>query len=261
MSVTDVWLNRVSPRDLDPAVIVADVREHPPAMDVKAVALAGGEGSRLLRSRVTALSVSVDLELHEPVPQRRRMICGLVARWAAKGGWLTWADRPGQRLRVTCDAPPVVTSALRWTQTLTVTFTARELPCWESLRPLTIRAASPAASGALTLRPPGDKEAPLEAEVTAGAAVAALTLTLGGQALRLSSLGMAPGEALLLGHDGRGLTRLIVRGPGGGERSVLHLREPESDDELLLEPRADNEIRWEADGPVLPAFMARGRWL
>lgn len=255
-------LNGLDPRDADPAVVLTDVREHPPLTERPAMAHAGRDGTRAGQARVTALPVTLTFELHEPDPARRKHLCRALARWAAPGGWLTLGDRPGQRLRVICDAPPVIGSTLGWTQPVTLRLTAYDAPWWESATPAAVWTDAAAASGRLDLRYPGDRPAPLEAALTsvAGGVIGSVALTCGGQTIRLSGLGMAPGESLLLTHDERGIARLLIRG-ADGDRSALPLRDAASADEIWLAPGAANAITFTADGPVTARFTVRGRWM
>lgn len=262
MSLCQCALNGIDPCGIAPEITLTDVREHPPVTVHRIMRIAGREGSRLTAQKRESLSVTLDFELHEPVPARRKHLGRELARWAADGGWLTLGDRPGQRLRVTCDAPPALGSALRWTEPVSVTFTARDVPCWEETQPTTARGEA-AASTVLTLRLPGDRPAPLEAALRSAsdAPVNAVTLAVAGQTMALTGLGLAPGETLLLTHDDRALTRLVIRSEDGSERSVLERRDPASADELWLEPRQSCAVTVTADGPVAATLHARGRWL
>lgn len=261
MTLCDCRLNGLSPAAIDPAVLLIDVREHPPQMSRLTLPMAGREGLQLTRQQRASLSVTCELELHDPDPVRRKSLCQRVARWAAPGGWLTLSDRPGQRLRVTCDAPPVLPSALHWTQPVSVTFTAWEAPWWEDARPTAATATAPAATGSLLLRPPGDLPAPLAASFTAQGAVSALSLACGGATVALSGLAMAAGETLTIDYDDRQLLRIVIRSGAGAERSALRCRSADSPDDLWLTPRQDNKVSWQAAGPVTASVSARGRYL
>lgn len=258
ITLCDCALNGVRPADIDPAVVLLDVRESPAEVAVTTHAIAGRPGQRQGRTHVRALTVALDLEIHESDPTRRKAIAGSLARWAAPGGWLTVDDRPGQRLLVACDAPPALPSALHWTQPVTVTLTAREAPWWQEIAPVTVSAPSPAASGALSLRPTGDLPTPLEftATNTGSGVLTAFSLTCAHGALRLDGLTWPPGAALTLAHDERGVLALRLDGA-----SVLALRTPESADEVLLPPREESSVAWAAAGPVAVALAARGRCL
>lgn len=254
-------LNGLDPRDIDPAVIVTDVTEHAPLIDRKTVTLLGRDGSRVTKTRLGSLSVSVRFELHDLDPARRRHLCRELARWATPGGWLTLGDRPGQRLRVICDAPPVIGSTMGWTQPVTVRFTAWETPFWED--EAVVSATVAASSGSAPLRPTGDLPTPLMAEVrnASKSAVNAMTISALEQRVRLTGLALAPGETLILDHDERALIRLVIRGVDGTERSALALRDAQSDDEIMLPGQRSATVAFQADGVVAATFSVRGRWL
>lgn len=255
-------LNGLDPRDIDPAVIVTDVIERAPSVERKTLTIAGRDGSRVTKTRLGALRVSVRFELHDLDPARRRHLCRELSRWATPGGYLTLGDRPGQRLRVICDAPPTIGSTMGWTQPVTVGFTAWDAPFWEDEAAVSAGSEA-AASGTVTLRPTGDLPTPVEAVFrnASKAVINTLGFSTGGQNIRLTGLGMAPGEALTVDHDDRALIRLTLRGTDGEERSVLALRDPASDDEVLLPARETARISFKADAAVTATFSARGRWL
>lgn len=256
MTLCDCYLDGVHPGDLDPAVVLLDVRELPPETETVTLPVAGRDGLRLTSARRGPLTVCVDLEIHEPDPARRKDIARKLARWAAPGGYLTLGDRPGQRLRVSCLTPLTLASVLHWTQPVTVVFTALDMPWWQELHVAQAEAAKAARSGTLTLRPTGDLPTPLEARVACEGTVNTLTLTAGGARIELTGLGLKAGDDLVLDYDEHALLRLHAAG-----RSALCLRTPESADDLWLTPRADNAVTWQADGPVRPRVTARGRCL
>lgn len=247
-------LNGINPQLHSEALILNDVRELPPEIQRTVVNVAARNGSRLLRTRAEGLSVSLDFELHELNAAARLELCRYLAYWAAPGGWLTLSHRPGQRLWVTCDAPPTLTSALRWTEPITVTFTAWEAPWWESVN--VTSATGTGRSGHVTIRPPGDQKTCLQWEITAQTTVTSLTVKTERESIHLRNFTLPPGETLLLDYDDLRLPRLTAQ-----SRSYLAHRTPESAEDLMLLPGVDNTVTWEADGNVAVKFTARGRYL
>lgn len=239
--------------ELDPSIIVTDIQESAPALRA-ATAEGVDDGLRLLRLKRPALSVAVTFEVHEYDPARRKAVALKVCGWAREG-WLTLSDRPGQRLRVVCDRLPAVTSALRWTEPLTVGFVAYGLPYWQESRPAT--AAFTGREGSVSLSPAGTADCFLEAAITAREPVDALTLTAGGRTLTLRGLGMRPGDALTIGYEGEAHRQYLRV----GERSALGCRSADSADDLLLCPRKPNPVGIAADGTVSAALRAHGLWL
>ena len=255
-------LNGLDPRDLDPALVVVDIIEHAPAVERKTASVAGRNGSRVTKARLGSLSVSVRFELHDLDPARRRHLCRALARWAAPGGMLTLGDRPGQQLRVVCDAPPVIGSTMGWTQPVTVRFTAWDTPFWEA-EAATSAHSSTAKEGTVLLRPGGDLPVPMEAQLrnASQSIINSVAVSDGEQIIRLSGLAMAPGEVLVIDHDERALIRMVLRGADGSPRSVLALREAESDDEIIIDGQRTARVSFSADAEVIATFSARARWL
>lgn len=245
-------LNGQGLQDVDPAICVTDIQESAPPL--RATTAAGlGDGQRLLRLSRGSLSVTVTFEVHAYDPARRKAIAQKACAWAREG-WLTVSDRPGQRLRVICDRLPTVGSALRWTDPLTIGFTAYELPYWQELHPA--QTIWTGRSGSATLSPAGSVPCCLEAEVTALGAVSRLTLAVNGRSMALTNLGLSAGQTLRLGYD-EAHHRQFLR---IGDASALDKRTAASADDLLLEPRQPNAVSLAADGEVKAILRGYGIW-
>ena len=238
-------------QDIDPAICVVDIREDAP--ETRAVTAGGiGDGQRVLRMQRAHLRVSVSFEVHAYDPARRKAVAMKACQWA-RDGWLTLSDRPGQRLRVRCDALPAVGSALRWTDALTIRFVAYELPYWQEIHPA--QAAFSGRSGSVSLAPAGTWDCCLEAEITAMGKVDTLTLSVNGGQWSLVGLGMRAGDVLSIGYDEARRQFMRV-----GERSVLGCRSAASVDDLLLTARKPNTVGISADGQVSAVVKGRGLW-
>ena len=248
-------LNGQGLEDIDPAIIITDIRESAPATRAVTGETAGRDGLRLARLKRESLSVSVDFEVREYDPARRKAIAEAVRAWAREG-WLTVGDRPEQRLWVVCDRLPTVTSSLRWTDRLTVGFTAWALPYWQAAHPATAVWAGVSGSAALT--PAGTAPCRLELEVTATAGpVDALTLSANGRTMRFEGLGLQRGQTFALGYDEAGRRQRIT----AAGASALGRRTADSADDLPLLPGPANMIALAADNPVSATLKGRGLWM
>lgn len=252
-------LNGHGLEEIGPGILLTDAREHAPRIRQRQWRPAGREGLLMGPCRRESLTVTLVMELHEPSPERRKARCRDIARWALPGGWLTLSDRPGQRLRVRCDAPPTLTSALQWTQPVTVSFTACASPYWEDAL-LTTAILPSGTAGEAAIRLPGDVPAPVSVEAIASGEVNELTLTVGEQSIRLMNLGLQPGETLRLFRDEDGTACVRIAG-GQGERSALDRRDPLSAEELWLNPGETVRARYAADGAAVVRFRAAARYL
>ena len=217
-------LNGQGLQDIDPTIIVTDIQESVPLSAFSTAANVRRDGTRLLRTRRKAVAVRV-------------------CDWAREG-FLTVGDRPGQRLYAVCDSLPVIPSALRWTDRLTVEFTAFALPYWQDVSPA--RAAFQGTAGKTVLIPGGTAPCFLEAEIEAEGPVNGLTVAVNGSMFRFTGLALQRGD-----KTQRQFMRI-------GGRSVLMCRAADSADDLTLLPRTRNEIAVTADGPVNARFFGRG---
>ena len=242
---------------LDDAIILLDIQEHPAEAAAHTFFPAGG-GARFFGSKRRTLSVSLLLEIHEYDPPRRKHLCQEINRWAMTGRVLTITDRPGQQLCVRCTTPLVIPSALRWTQSLKLTFAAYERPYWEDETPTFIRwaAAKQQHEGALFL--PGTAEkAPAEAEIIpAQGGSGDVTVRVGDTVITLAGLTLTAGQAVRIGYDASGLMEIR-----NGGVSVMKSRTGESSDELLAVPGQSSAISITAPVPVTAVVSARGCWV
>lgn len=241
-------------QDIDPSVYITDIQEAEPRIRADTLGSALRDGQRLTRLHRESLAVSVTFEVHERDAARRKAVAQRACEWA-RDGWLTISDRPGQRLWVVCDRLPVVTSALRWTDRLTVGFTAYALPYWQEAHP--VSASFTGARGTAYIAPAGTRDCCLEAEITAqSGTVDLLTIAVNGRRFAFEGLGLARGQTLVIGYDDEH-HRQFMR---VGDRSALGKRTAASADDLILHPRMQNAVTIEADAPVRATLKGRGLW-
>lgn len=251
------WIDGRPLDGVDDAVYILDIQESVPAYDTKTVAPVRGDGMRVMQRRLQSLSVTISLAIREKDVTRRKEIAGRINAWA-QGKYLAVNDRPTQQLAVMLTTPVVVTSALKWTDTLRLTFTAYESPWWEDAFPSTAR-MSAGATGAGTLPLPGNLgDARVEVRAEAMAACSNLTLICGRTQLRFEGLDMAAQETLHVRYKD-GVQRITITGPGG-DRSALAMRTTDSDDDLLAASGGVTGVSYVADGSMQVVFSGRGRF-
>lgn len=247
-------INGMGLQDIDPTIYITDIQETVPRLNAETVANALYDGLHLTRMQRQSLAVSVTFCVREYDTARRKAIAEMACDWA-HDGWLTISDRPGQRLWVVCDKLPVITSALKWTDKLTLGFTAYALPFWQEEFP--VSATYTGTNGSVNIAPAGNRDCYLEAEITAtGRTVNALTLTVNGRTFSFSGLGLAKNQTLSIGYDDEEHLQFMRI----GEASVLGKRTAASADDLLLHPRVPNVIAVTSDAGVKALFKARGLW-
>ena len=245
----EVYLDGTPLSAVDSAIHVTDVEECAPEETLRTAARLGSSGTQLLSRRRESLSVRVSFMIREYDPARRKAVLGEVLVWAA-GVCLTLEDRPGQRLQVICTTPPALQSALRWTDTLQLVFTAYAFPFWESEAPTVARASG--SSGSVLLRPAGTAEnCVLQARLVnrGSGPLTCAAIAAGGQRIAFEGMGIAPGGSLSMLLEG-GLLML----------PAAH-RTPDSADEIRLPQRCASTVNFSADQHVEAEFLVRGVWL
>ena len=239
---------------IDPAIVITDIAESAPEVQLRTAE--SPQGLRVTGMQRRSLSVTVTFLVWERSPMRRAAILQRIAAWA-RGSLLTVSHRPGQRLPCMCTGLPEPGSALKWSAPLS----AIDCPWWEAAQATAAWITPATTQGSAVLQPVGTAEdTPVEALVfnQSSETLQALTLLCGDTRLTFGALNMLPGERLHVGHDSHGLLTLTVLGETS--RSVMHLRTPDSSDELLARCSAANVVSVAADQPVTAKFSARGRF-
>lgn len=253
MTRYDVWLDQLSLAHSAPELLLLDVEEHQPVLDVQTFAPALGDGLHLGPLARQSLSVHVRFAVRARDPARRKAILQKLRTQAEHTRHLAVSDRPGQFLAVDTATLPASQSALKWAEDLTLIFTACRIPYWQQQAPTRAGSAHP------VLCPPGDAPAcPLDVTWQHQGSATAVTLTLITPLSRITlrQMSIAPGETLQLTHP-EGILAARV-----GARDVLACRTPDSSDDLLLPCGVHSTVNISAgDIPHTFTLAARGRWL
>lgn len=253
----DVYFNGLGLQDIGPEVIVKDIRHKAPKLTAKTSTRPNG-GLWLTRQARESVSVAVRFELHTASIARREELMQQVRGWAVGEGWLTTSDKPGKRLRCVCSALPAVDSALKWTGEGEITFTAYDVPYWQSESPAVVRITAETKQGGTTIAPVGDApEAPLEAEITAsGGTLGLVTLKTDTSMVTISSIALAKGNTLFITHDERGQLSIKIDGV-----PLLMKRTAGSSDDLTVPGNRASTITITADTACTAVFRCYGRWV
>lgn len=251
MTPYQVWLNGLSLQDVDPSIRITDVQELAPSQLTATAPMAEGDGLRLLRRARQSLSVAVCLTIREYSMARRKAALAAVLAWAHPGGWLTLGDRPDQRLNVVAETLPTLQSSLRWTETLTLRFTAYETPFWEETIPTHI------LPDRRVHLPGNGPAAPVDFCWTTPGGNVSLCVQTPLSRIQLDDLPTGAGQKLMLTHT-EGVPVLTLDG-----KDVLAYRTAESSDDLLLPSGKISTVEVTVNGASVQSFTltARGRWL
>lgn len=249
----EAWLNNNSLNDIDPDIYVADIAYTQTEMQRETERRGAGNGSFSATPFFDSLGVEISIIIEAYEPRQRQQVLQRVAAWAASGGWLRTSDRPEQRLYVSCDMFPAITSALRWLDNVTMRFTAHDWPYWQDIIPQQAdvqAAANTYGEGVLFVT--GYFDAPLEFEITAGGALSTLTVAAAGREIELSSLGAVSGDVIKLGYTDDRHIQTITK------NSVSILEKRSGADDLLLHPGINNTITVQGDAAITGTLYVRG---
>lgn len=250
----DIWLNGVALRDVDPRILISELRDTVPRMETKFGDNPGRDGQRLMTYRRVNKVITIDVQLRELFRlDERQRILDEIGRWMTEG-WLQSSTQPGKRIYVIPTAFPAMAEARKYTATYQLGFTAAASPFWEEERPRILTLDS-GTSGAGTIVNPGSVEAYPEIIVTANSStLTSINITVGATSFQLSGLSVAQGAHVSIDHDARGLLRIMT-----GGTSLMGKRSAASSDELICEP-GQSAVGFTADKSVDVSVSVRGRY-
>lgn len=243
------YMNGKGLQDIDPTIVITDIREKTPTIRNITSEKGWGHGSRYVAGFRESLAVGIRFMVREYDVSKRRDICSRIRAWAQEG-YLTDSEHQGQRLYVVCTSFPNIDSAMKWTTELDLTLTAYDVPCWENETPS--KASTTGTSGTLALGMTGSTDAPLDVTVTAADAITDFTIACNGSFMTFT--GMSVTE-LKITHDKRGI--LSVK---AGDTSLLKNRTSASSDDVTVHYGA-NTLTYSCNTTCTVIATARGRYL
>ena len=246
-----VWLNGLSLADIDRQIYITDIAYTPQQLRYTTNKLMGRDGQYSGKDSIESNAVTVTFMLRQYDTARRQSVLQDIVKWAVGGGVLTTSDRPGQQLRVKTTRLPGITSVMRWTDTLTLEFTAYDMPYWQDIAPQTAQAEYQ-QDGQLYC--PGVRPAFVEATVTTDAALAEFTLTCGDTHITLEGLTLAQGATVTVSYTA---DHNLLQITSGGQ-SLLAYRTEDSDDDLIANPGM-NTVSVSAS--ITATFSVKGVWV
>lgn len=226
-------------------VILLDIVEQPAEMNVQKAQYGKGPGTLVSSVERTALSVQLVYVIRTQDPVRRAEVQRMVTKWATSASSLEISTRPGQSLRAKVYNTPVQISALRWTDELTITFTAYELPYWvdANVQTLTCNTNQFVFTGMFAITTE-DIDVPIPVSCMAqvrntGDVLTDLLLQVGNSKIECKGLDIPHGNLFVIesstGHD------MSIKDTSTGA-SYLHTRTAESDDSLMADPYYRNVL-------------------
>lgn len=248
----EAWMDDTALSSIHSELYVRDIVQEAVQLQGTASRLAKGYGMYLTNRVREALRVTIEFELHIYDPAMRQAVCQEVAEWA-NGRVLKTSDRRGQELHVVCDYPPYLPSAMRWTDTLSMAFTAYETPFWTADTPKSITANNTSVTAFIPGNVPQDvARAKVDAVITAGSALTSATVTCGGKSIELSGISVASGGTIVFSHDENGILSIM-----SGSTSLLNKRTAASADDLTVPVGAISTFTSNRNC----TFTVRGLWL
>lgn len=249
----DVSLNGVPMSSISQKILILDISYESPSINTETFTVAKRQGARIHRRYIGRNTVRISFAIRAYDTFERQEICKSVARWAKNGGVLQTNDKKGQQLRCVCDSFPTVTSALKWTDTIDVVFSAYVLPFWEEISPSSITLIGTSANGVIYV--PGSIDgAMVEVSIKANGSLSTVNLRANNTEMKLSDLSVPSGQTIEISYNDE-----IIQSIKTGNTSLLNKRT--GADDLLANCGEMNTFSISANAPVTATFKVRGLWL
>lgn len=252
----EVSLNGVSMADLNENLLILDVSHDQPKFQRETVNIAGREGLVIENQYRETASVTITFELHIYGIAERQSALDSVISWAKNGGILKTNDREGQRLVCICDKFPSVNSVKRWTDSLSITFSAYGIPYWENDVPSALTLSGRNASGNLEVSGNGGN-ALVSCEITVKAErLTQVRVRAGDSFIELVGLGITANKVIEINYSNNGVLSIKC-----GNTSLMSNRTANSSDDLIVPSGKTSAFSISANTSVLVSFSVRGCWL
>ena len=247
----DILINGISAREAEPRIIIREIEEEEPEADILTADIAGRNGIVIRNVRwkqrriILRFAVREIRDLTARADAFRR-----IAAWA-EGEKLQISSRPGMHLDVYRTGMPTPGPIRDYTAEGEITWTTAGPPWWKN--DISEAALATGKSGTAILHTGGTAEEPLNALITAEAALNTITISCNGYSMSLSGLGISEGGKLEIGHGRDGV--LYIR---SGSTGKISCRSAASDDEIMLQPGQKNSISFTGNASCTWEFTAEG---
>jgi hypothetical protein len=249
----EAYLNGIALSSISADILVHDIQYATPSYKNEVFSVAKRQGARIHRRYIGKAQTSIIFEIHTYNTATRQSICNAVQMWAKDGGILTTSDRPGQRFRCVCETPPVITSASKWTDELSVVFSAYSVPYWEDEYYASTTLSGSSGSGNLFV-PGSVDDVPVEVDIVPSGTLTSISLTVNGRTLSISGVSIASGTTIKIAYDDEMIQSIMA-----GTTSILNKRT--GVDDLLANGNKNNSIGFTSNVSCSVTFKGRGLWL
>ena len=205
--------------------------------------------------RKASTSVTVTFELHIYSTPARQAALQSVISWARDGGVLEVNDREGQYLSCVCTKYPSIDSVKKWTNPLSITFTAYKVPYWEESSPTSVTISGRNSSGSLEL-PGNGGDALVSCSIRAGGTLTSLRVTVGNTYIDLNNMSVPSGGYVDITYDSDKHIVISINGASG-----LSRRTGLSSDNLMAPSGKSTRVSILSSVTITATFSARGCWM
>lgn len=250
------WMDGTALDEIADSIYITDIVEPETQVEVISLPLAGRSGSRLQSNHRRSKTVLIRLMIREYDVAARKDVLNKVLTWA-QGEALEINDREDMVLYVRLDNVPQI-SSLKWTETITLSFTAWDVPYWMDKEALTLEGSG---GSPVTLRfaARGNVSGWVDLTVVNKGTEPVYGLVIqtnNKYFFYLTGLILAPESVLVISHDNAGVLSIEVDG-----KSAMRKRSDLSADDLMTNVQGWNAVSVFNGKSIEVTARVRGLWL
>lgn len=250
------WMDGAALDEIADSIYITDIVEPETQVEVISLPLAGRSGSRLQSNHRRSKTVLIRLMIREYDVKARKDVLTKVLAWA-QGAKLEINDREDMVLYVRLDNVPQI-SSLKWTETITLSFTAWDVPYWMDKEALTLE-GSGGSPVTLQFAAMGNVSGWVDLTVVNKGTEPVYGLVIqtnNKYFFYLTGLILAPESVLVISHDNAGVLSIEVDG-----QSAMRKRSGLSADDLMTNVQGWNAVSVFNGKSIEVTARVRGLWL
>ena len=242
--------------ELDERIVIRSVDPGRTQENIQTATRMGYAGQRVTGQRWESIEAKITYAIDIPKKEiaERRAVIDLVNQWALGKGWLRMTGMENRRLYVERVVLPTVNDLWDWTAEYTISFLAYNVPFWQDVTETAFTTGT-AAGGSRTLDVPGNVRTVMNATFTnkSGKTIDTLTIDAGGNAIKLSGLGLSGSGQVVISHGNDGRLRITADGAN------VYAKYSGADD-LYLDP-GTRTVAFSASRAGILTASCCGRWV
>ena len=251
-----IYVDGIPLSAVDNDLVVSSINEGAVSMNPTASSLGRSWGQHLDLMEMRSKDITLTFVAAKPRDlERRATLIDALIRWAAGEHKIKLSYKPDRYLLATCVTFPQIQDLYKWTNALTVTWRAYDVPFWQADQSSKVSTTvSASSSRSQFVSNVGTAETPLRVAYTPTESLHEIYISDGSNTIGINGLNISAGTALSIDVDSA--DRLVVT---AGGTSFLSNVTTDSADLLMVKPGGTTFSVY-ADAAGTCSMISKARW-